>query len=74
MTIHLISKVEFALSVGMLASGIAVLLFVSSGFSGTAEFQSDTAAIIPNGLVPGFIVGLLLLAFGAVEFFSSVTH
>jgi hypothetical protein len=72
MVSHLISRGGFAAAVGMLTSGFVLLYLISSGFSGSAEFQSNTAAIVPNALLPGFIVSLLLLAFGAVELFSSV--
>jgi sugar phosphate permease len=69
---HLISRGGLAAAVGMLASGFVILYYISSGFSASAQFQSNTTAIVPNGLLPGFIIGLLLLAFGAVELFASV--
>jgi hypothetical protein len=72
MVSHLISRGGLLAALGMLTSGFVVLYFISSGFSGSTEFQSNTTAIVPNGLLPGFIIGVLLLAFGAVELFSSV--
>jgi hypothetical protein len=74
MQFHLNSRKGFIAAVGMLASGLAILSSISSEFSGTAEFESNTAAIVPAALLPFFVVGLVLSAVGTVELFASVNH
>jgi hypothetical protein len=73
MSLHVISRRDFAVAVGMLVSGLLMMYFISPEFSETAEFESNSVAIVPAATVPAFVVGLLLLAIGAVEFFSSIS-
>jgi hypothetical protein len=65
------SRARLASSILLIIVGAAVVYYVSSGFSGSADFRGGSGSIIANSLLPAFILGLIMFAFGLIELASS---
>ncbi len=67
------SKKSLLVSVVMMTLGIAVIYYSSSGFSGTADFQSGVGPIVSGNLMPFFAVGIVVFALGMVQLLGSLS-
>jgi hypothetical protein len=71
---HVTPQIRLLLAIGLVVGGVVVTYYASSGFSGAADFRVGATSIVPTGMLPVFVVGVIMFAYGLVHLLESIPH